>query len=191
MIVCAITGILASIAIPQFLSFQARSKQAEAKANLRGWYTAQTLFSQEKNRYSEAITDTGFSVTVGNRYAYLMGQSCIYEVRNTASITTPLNANCITVDTNRFTSSMLAYPAATIAASFSGAGGDPGTPGVGGTCPACNASAVATSNLDNESAGVDTWFISTKGGTAASCGSNETVLVSGLPFHIKNDITCD
>ncbi|WP_414645174.1 type IV pilin protein, partial [Candidatus Deferrimicrobium sp.] len=40
MIVVAIIGILAAIAIPNFLRFQAKSKQSEAKTNLGGIFTA-------------------------------------------------------------------------------------------------------------------------------------------------------
>ena len=40
MIVVAIIGILAAIAIPNFLRFQARAKQSEAKVQLKGFYTA-------------------------------------------------------------------------------------------------------------------------------------------------------
>jgi len=49
MIVVAIIGILAAIAIPNFIKFQARSKQSEAKANLKAVFTAQKAFFQEKD----------------------------------------------------------------------------------------------------------------------------------------------
>ena len=39
MIVVAIVGILAAIAIPNFLNYQAKSQQAEAKANLGAIFT--------------------------------------------------------------------------------------------------------------------------------------------------------
>ena len=51
MIVVAIIGILAAIAIPNFLKFQAKSKQSEAKTNLKGIYTAETGYFGEKNSY--------------------------------------------------------------------------------------------------------------------------------------------
>lgn len=40
MIVVAIIGILAAIAIPNFLKFQARARQSEAKANLKAYFTS-------------------------------------------------------------------------------------------------------------------------------------------------------
>jgi len=51
MIVVAIIGILAAIAIPNFLKFQAKSKQSEAKTNLKGIYTAETGYFGEMNSY--------------------------------------------------------------------------------------------------------------------------------------------
>ena len=51
MIVVAIIGILAAIAIPNFLKFQAKSKQSEAKTNLKGVYTAETGYFGEQNSY--------------------------------------------------------------------------------------------------------------------------------------------
>ncbi len=40
MIVVAIIGILAAIAIPQFASYRKKSYDAQAKAELKSWYTA-------------------------------------------------------------------------------------------------------------------------------------------------------
>ena len=50
MIVVAIIGILAAIAIPNFMRFQARARQSEAKTNLKGYFTA------AKSRYAEDST---------------------------------------------------------------------------------------------------------------------------------------
>jgi type IV pilus assembly protein PilA len=51
MIVVAIIGILAAIAIPNFLKFQCKSKQSEAKTNLSGIFTAEKSFFGEYNTY--------------------------------------------------------------------------------------------------------------------------------------------
>src|SRR5947209_4071985 len=70
MIVVAIIGILAAIAIPNFIKFQARSKQSEAKSNLRAMYTAEKAVFQEKDSYLQNISKIGFSPERGNRYRY-------------------------------------------------------------------------------------------------------------------------
>ncbi|MCP3984693.1 MAG: prepilin-type N-terminal cleavage/methylation domain-containing protein [bacterium] len=54
MIVVAIIGILAAIAIPNFLRFQLRSKTGEAKTNLAGIRTAEEGYFAEYNRYLPA-----------------------------------------------------------------------------------------------------------------------------------------
>ncbi len=51
MIVVAIIGILAAIAIPNFLKFQAKSKQSEAKTNLKAIFTAETAYFGELNSF--------------------------------------------------------------------------------------------------------------------------------------------
>jgi type IV pilus assembly protein PilA len=53
MIVVAIIGILAAIAIPNFLKFQAKSKMSEAKTNLGAIYTGQLSYFGEQNRYGD------------------------------------------------------------------------------------------------------------------------------------------
>ena len=52
MIVVAIIGILAAIAIPDFLKFQAKAKQSEAKTNLGAVFTTQVAYFGETNEYS-------------------------------------------------------------------------------------------------------------------------------------------
>ena len=73
MIVVAIIGILAAIAIPNFLRFQAKSKQSEAKTNLGGIFTAQTAYFAEKNGYG-TFTDIAWSpIGTQIRYTYFDG----------------------------------------------------------------------------------------------------------------------
>jgi len=49
MIVVAIIGILAAIAIPNFIAYQAKSKQAEAKVSLGAIFTSAVSFQAESN----------------------------------------------------------------------------------------------------------------------------------------------
>src|SRR5207248_574188 len=103
MIVVAIIGILAAIAIPNFIKFQARSKQSEAKANLKALFTAEKAFMQEKDRYSALVGEMGFSPERNNRYAYyLNGGSASLDVRTSTQATTSTTANGISVDTFKY-----------------------------------------------------------------------------------------
>jgi prepilin-type N-terminal cleavage/methylation domain-containing protein len=72
MIVVAIIGILAAIAIPNFLKFQAKSKQSEAKTNLKGIYTAETGYFGEKNAYS-SFSNVNWAPVGNARYRYTLG----------------------------------------------------------------------------------------------------------------------
>ena len=72
MIAVAIIGILAAVAIPNFMKFQARSKQSEAKTNLKALFTAEKAFKLEKDRYSSLVGEIGFSPERNNRYAYYL-----------------------------------------------------------------------------------------------------------------------
>jgi type IV pilus assembly protein PilA len=62
MIVVAIIGILAAIAIPNFVKFQCRSKQSEAKGNLKALYVAQESYRAEFDTY---LANCGTSCTAG------------------------------------------------------------------------------------------------------------------------------
>src|SRR4029077_19826099 len=103
MIVVAIIGILAAIAIPNFIKFQARSKQSEAKANLKAIFTAQKAFFQEKDRFSTLTGEVGFEPERNNRYAYfLTGGTPAMEGRTTSTITQATTYNGIEVDTFKY-----------------------------------------------------------------------------------------
>ena len=51
MIVVAIIGILAAIAIPNFLTYQLKSRQSEAKTNLQAIKTSEVAFQSERGCY--------------------------------------------------------------------------------------------------------------------------------------------
>jgi len=75
MIVVAIIGILAAIAIPNFLKYQAKSRQSEARTNLGGVFVAETSYFGEQARYG-AFSEIGFALAgTANRYTYRSGAS--------------------------------------------------------------------------------------------------------------------
>jgi len=59
MIVVAIIGILSAIAIPDFLRFSAKAKQAEAKMNLGEIFVAQTAYFTEAGIYAGKTNASG------------------------------------------------------------------------------------------------------------------------------------
>ena len=194
MIVVAIIGLLAVVAIPNFMKFQARSKQGEAKANLRGWFTTQRSYLQEKGVYSESHKTIGFSPERGNRYAYYFAADPVCEDRKSdGSITSPDVPNCFTVDQAKHLNFPPTPAPEKVGFTWSGQGDDPKAPGLSGSCPGCNIDAFAAGNIDNESLGLDTWYISTKDArvSAAPCGNDELVAVAGVPYNTFNDADCD
>ena len=65
MIVVAIIGILAAIAIPNFLQYQLKSRQAEAKTNLQAIKTSEIAFQAERGCYV-GIAAEGVAAPVAN-----------------------------------------------------------------------------------------------------------------------------
>ena len=59
MIVVAIIGILAAIAIPNFLTYQLKSRQAEAKTNLQAIKTSEIAFQAERGCYMGIAVEAG------------------------------------------------------------------------------------------------------------------------------------
>ena len=212
MIVVVIIGILAAIAIPNFMKFQAKSRTSEAKANLKGLFTAQKAYAQEKTAYGTAfvgsgttgtLTPIGYSPERGNRYAYNMGATS-WQSRNGVSLPPETNVayDAIGADSFKYpeiqvvqgtglvvptTASVPVFTADAAAAA--------------GSCPTAanfanttGFSATATGNIDSETIGLDVWFISSCSAVVppGNCvASDELNVASGTPGRLYNDVDCD
>jgi type IV pilus assembly protein PilA len=90
MIVVAIIGILAAIAIPNFLKYQRKSKTSEAKMNLGGIGTSAESWHSEKDTYAiaaptvvgtagtDAVNDLNWSAQGVSRYDYYFDTKGLY-----------------------------------------------------------------------------------------------------------------
>jgi len=74
MIVVAIIGILAAIAIPNFQKYQAKSRTTEAKIALSAVFTGQKSFHAEWNGYVACMGLIGYGVDSVNRF-YAVGHT--------------------------------------------------------------------------------------------------------------------
>jgi type IV pilus assembly protein PilA len=100
MIVVAIIGILAAIAIPNFMRFQTKARQSEAKTNLNGFYTAAKSYFAESNTY--ACGKCSWQPDNGYKYNYFV---------NGASDITDGNAACTTAPSGTGTQSATGFTA--------------------------------------------------------------------------------
>ena len=197
MIVVAIIGILAALAIPNFIRFQARSKQSEAKANLKSLFTAQRSWYQEHDGYDQMIHKIGFNPERGNRYAYFNGSNTKLEDRSKAPAGVATDDQGVTVDTFKYGSAITnpTYGGTVmtwkpVVGGASPATKDPGS--VGGTCPVCEFSGVAMGNIDNETTGIDSWIIGSIDGTNQPQNEPQTDNVpAGQPQNTYNDLNFD
>ncbi len=70
MVTVAILGILAAIAIPNYLRYQAKARQVEATFSLSSIFTAEIVYLGEQARYG-SFAEIGFSfLGSSNRYTY-------------------------------------------------------------------------------------------------------------------------
>lgn len=75
MIVVAVIGLLAALAIPNYIRFQARAKQAEVKGNLKAAFTCERAYYQEHSTYTSCTMKIGFAPERGNRYRYTLNST--------------------------------------------------------------------------------------------------------------------
>lgn len=112
MIVVTIVGILAVVAIPNYLTYQARTRQSEARANLAAIFTAQISFFAENisNSYGTGFVTIGWKPHGNTRYTYALAgggsvepaSNPVYlvatnEVTNTigAAVVSPGGGSCV------------------------------------------------------------------------------------------------
>ena len=72
MIVVAIIGVLASIAVPQYSKFQAKSRQSEVRIQLGAAYTVEQSFAAENSTYTACLGDVGYNRD-GTKFYYTIG----------------------------------------------------------------------------------------------------------------------
>src|SRR5438132_10589947 len=101
----AIIGILAAIGSPNYSRIQARSKQSEAKTNLKALFAAEKGFMLEKDRYSSLVGEIGFSPERNNRYAYYLASGGTVDDRSGPTARIATDANGISVDTFKYADS--------------------------------------------------------------------------------------
>jgi type IV pilus assembly protein PilA len=137
MIVVAIIGILAAIAIPNFLRYQAQSRQAEARTVLSGIFISELAFFGENSRFS-GFQEIGFTVAgSANRYTYRSMGTTVAGGVISAGVVEIINAGIGTVTADNLTALAGGAGAASSAAGFT---------------------ATATTNMDND-ATIDQWHI--------------------------------
>ncbi|RMG59823.1 MAG: prepilin-type N-terminal cleavage/methylation domain-containing protein [Deltaproteobacteria bacterium] len=74
MIVVAIIGILAAIAVPSYMNFVAKTKRSEVKANLGAIYNAEVSYFSEYDTYSTSFAKIRWiPVGTNHYYSYSVG----------------------------------------------------------------------------------------------------------------------
>ena len=75
MVVVAIIGLMAAMAIPDYLSFTTKTRQSEAKTNLAGIFTAEMTYFTESGKFSGIFTLIPWSPTGIPKYTYDIGSA--------------------------------------------------------------------------------------------------------------------
>jgi type IV pilus assembly protein PilA len=105
MIVVAIIGILVAVAIPNFMRYQAKARQAEAKVGLGGiWTRAITILAAQNGTYVISdISDLGYTVVGTAQYSYwysVSGTPTAIPGGSTATGPCDVNSSPALVDTS-------------------------------------------------------------------------------------------
>jgi type IV pilus assembly protein PilA len=198
MIVVAIIGILAAIAIPNFIRFQARARQSEANTNLKSLFTG--LRTQQRMPPT-AIRATSFAPERGNRYSYHLENGCASTEDRSSVDTIQHNTDtCIGPDQFKFTSFPAFFAVEQLTSATWNAkcttDGLATSAGIFGSQDDWCFLAYAAGDVDNTlgTDKADTWTISSSDGQlSAVCPLSPAPenVAAGEPFNIYNDVNCD
>lgn len=93
MVVVAIIGILAAVAIPNYQKYQAKARQSEAKIALASVYTAEKSFISEQGSYTSCLRQAGFTPDGANRYYTTGFKSSVATATNCGAAGTGVACN--------------------------------------------------------------------------------------------------
>jgi type IV pilus assembly protein PilA len=195
MIVVAIIGILAALAIPNFIKYQAKSKQSEAKQSLRAYFSAERHYFSEADKFTDDLGALGFAPERGNRYAYKsMATPTAYQSRAGANIAAMTAYQGIEVDTFKIGGGSIGQPARPTLAAFTvtceaGVSVCPTDTGVtAGANGAFVLEAIGTVDNDTDN---DVWMISsgTVSVAAGACSDSQNG-VPGVAVAVYDDVSC-
>jgi type II secretory pathway pseudopilin PulG len=197
------------LAIPNFIRFQARSKQSEVKGNLRALFTAEQSYYQEKGAYTECIRKLGFAPERGNRYHYSVNSAADAELcnsvekRDTGAGTNAATDAEVNADTFKYGSGVgitaVVAAAATVTYTPVAPMGSsvvvvPNLVGITASYdPQGSFGASAWGDIDNDS-NADIWYItsvpSTTSGVCPTFVGNDQNVPGGAPKNVYNDVDC-
>lgn len=94
MIVVAIIGLLAAIAFPNFLNYQCKARQSEAKYSLGIILTSQESYLAEYDMYASTLGSISFSQKPAAKYSYsiLNATSSVFTAQALATINSKIDA---------------------------------------------------------------------------------------------------
>ncbi len=176
---CPCLGVLSAIAIPNFIRFQARARQAECHTNLKALYTGLRVTTQSAESSELTLSQTGFAPARGNRYSYFLAQGPM-EDRSGAQAQGTEQARAIGVDTFKFPT-LRVYTLEDLPQEVAG------EIGISGTCPDCEFTVACAGDVDNTpNDSPDVWTVSSKDRTVDGMR-----VAAGEPHNHVNDVTMD
>jgi type IV pilus assembly protein PilA len=163
MVVVAIIGILASVAIPNYRTYQNKARQTEAKINLAAVYTAETSFAVESTSYTGCLANIGYSTPTTSKRYYTIGFSAVATTGCGPTGTSGIQT-CLNWDFNLVTSVCTDAANSTFflanIKSNSGAATPARTQLPGTNTVSKSAFAVgATGNINSSNTNMDTWSV--------------------------------